>query len=64
MKLFTLHFKQYLGRRRQRMKNNGIEQEESKDLTQATATETPTTVKERTSLSNKASNFLRALQQW
>lgn len=64
-KTLTLTFKQYLGRRRHRLKNNGTGQEESKDLNmQATATATPTTVKERTSLLNKASNLFRELNQW
>lgn len=55
----------YKCRRRHRLKNNGTGQEESKDLNmQATATATPTTVKERTSLLNKASNLFRELNQW
>lgn len=43
----TLIFQQYLGRRQQLSKNNGKRQVESnKDLLQASATETPDTVKE------------------
>lgn len=41
----TLIFQQYLGRRQQLSKNNG-KQESNKDLLQASATETPDTVKE------------------
>lgn len=60
----TLIFQQYLGRRQQQSKNNGKRQVESyKDLLQASATETPDTVKETSSWLDQA-NYKSVLPEW